>query len=116
LTASQVDLPQRQKPASQQGSESRFHSVEVKCGRLSANAGYVGLQSLISDSHRTARVPSLRDHYIGRPTSLSNPEVDRPHRPFQTQKEAFMYDLAYVALGLGLIGLLCAYATALKHI
>jgi len=27
-----------------------------------------------------------------------------------------MYDLAYVALGLGLIGLLCAYATALKHI
>jgi len=32
------------------------------------------------------------------------------------QKEVFMYDLAFVALGLGLIGLLCAYANALKNI
>jgi len=27
-----------------------------------------------------------------------------------------MYDFAFVALGLGLIGLLCAYANALKNI
>jgi len=27
-----------------------------------------------------------------------------------------MYDLAFIALGLGLIGLLCAYANALKNV
>jgi hypothetical protein len=30
--------------------------------------------------------------------------------------EGFMFDTAYIALGLGLIALLCAYAAALKKI
>jgi hypothetical protein len=36
--------------------------------------------------------------------------------PSRLKKEAFMYDLAFIALGLGLIGLLCAYANALKNV